>query len=190
MRNPELEFKQQHSSTSTSNKQHLCGFVANGRNSSGNRTNTNPASDKTGGKHSQYLLYIRLLLGAVSARHDLDGRHVISNQLVDAHCLGDFQNARLVFTQPDGLCTYSETEQTSVSPIYWHKVTMAIIPHDGLYIRIETWVVPWINTFILLDCWNHLMSFFDFLDAPKIPLWDKNITFWPALMDWPTKYFF
>eukprot|EP00977_Amphora_coffeiformis_P002374 scaffold448_cov156-Amphora_coffeaeformis.AAC.3 len=61
-------------------------------------------------------------LSAPSARHDLDGRHVVSARLVDAGA------GFLTVARPDGLYSYSSTERIAVAPIDGTKLAMAAIP--------------------------------------------------------------
>lgn len=65
-------------------------------------------------------------LSAPSARHDLDGRHVASPQLVDAGRASSV--SFLTVARPDGLYSYSATERTAVAPIDGNKLVMAAIP--------------------------------------------------------------
>ena len=72
-------------------------------------------------------------IAAPSARHDLDGRYIVSGGLVDAppqhqSSSPSTTSPRLTVARPDGLYTYSQAERISVSPIDGSKLTLAMIP--------------------------------------------------------------
>jgi len=58
----------------------------------------------------------------ITARHDLDSRHVLSSSLVDISC------EKLLVARPDGLYTYSQTQKIGVSPIDGTKNAICAVP--------------------------------------------------------------
>jgi vacuolar protein sorting-associated protein 11 len=74
-------------------------------------------------------------ISAPSARHDLDGRNVLSSSLCDAVTVpvdkSDQDNATEVFftvARPDGLYTYNTTHKTDVAPIDGSKLAVCLVP--------------------------------------------------------------
>lgn len=68
-------------------------------------------------------------ISAPSARHDLDGRNVLSSSLCDAVDTRDAASG-VLFTvaRPDGLYTYSTTQKVDVSPIDGSKLAICLVP--------------------------------------------------------------
>ncbi|KAL3925604.1 MAG: hypothetical protein SGILL_000298 [Bacillariaceae sp.] len=66
-------------------------------------------------------------VSAPSARHDLDGRNVLSSSLCDAVTT---EKDETLFTaaRPDGLYTYSTTQKVDVSPIDGSKLAICLVP--------------------------------------------------------------
>ena len=68
-------------------------------------------------------------VSAPSARHDLDGRNVISSSLCDAVTSEkDDNELQLCVARPDGLYTYSTTQKVDVSPIDGSKLAICLVP--------------------------------------------------------------
>jgi len=65
---------------------------------------------------------------APSARHDLDGRNVISSSLCDAVFNDSDNELQLCVARPDGLYTYSSTQKVDVSPIDGSKLAICLVP--------------------------------------------------------------
>jgi hypothetical protein len=73
------------------------------------------------------------VLSAPSARHDLDGRYVSSQALVDASNAsapeaGGGRGGSITVARPDGLYSYSRTERTGVAPIDGTKLAFCLVP--------------------------------------------------------------
>jgi vacuolar protein sorting-associated protein 11 len=66
-------------------------------------------------------------LSAPSARHDLDGRIVLSSSLCDAVATNE-EETLFTVARPDGLYTYSTTQKVDVSPIDGPKLAISLIP--------------------------------------------------------------
>lgn len=66
-------------------------------------------------------------LSAPSARHDLDGRIVLSSSLCDA-VTTDKDDTLFTVARPDGLYTYSTVQKVDVSPIDGPKLAICLIP--------------------------------------------------------------
>mmetsp|Transcript_26748 Transcript_26748/g.62824 ORF Transcript_26748/g.62824 Transcript_26748/m.62824 type:complete len:1153 (+) Transcript_26748:61-3519(+) len=62
------------------------------------------------------------------ARHDLDGRNVVSASLCDAVINEKDGELQLCVARPDGLYTYSTTQKVDVSPIDGSKLAMCLVP--------------------------------------------------------------
>ena len=67
-------------------------------------------------------------ISAPSARHDLDGRNVISASLCDAVTNEKENELQLCVARPDGLYTYSTTHKVDVSPIDGSKLAICLVP--------------------------------------------------------------
>ena len=67
-------------------------------------------------------------ISAPSARHDLDGRNVISASLCDAVTNEKDNELQLCVARPDGLYTYSTTQKVDVSPIDGSKLAICLVP--------------------------------------------------------------
>ena len=67
-------------------------------------------------------------VSAPSARHDLDGRNVISSSLCDAVTSEKDNELQLCVARPDGLYTYSTTQKVDVSPIDGSKLAICLVP--------------------------------------------------------------
>jgi hypothetical protein len=65
---------------------------------------------------------------APSARHDLDGRNVVSASLCDAVPNQKDNELQLCVARPDGLYTYSTTQKVDVSPIDGSKLAICLVP--------------------------------------------------------------
>jgi vacuolar protein sorting-associated protein 11 len=66
-------------------------------------------------------------LSAPSARHDLDGRIVVSSSLCDA-VVTDKDETLFTVARPDGLYTYSTTQKVDISSIDGPKLAICLIP--------------------------------------------------------------
>lgn len=66
-------------------------------------------------------------VSAPSARHDLDGRNVLSSCLCDAVTTNK-DGVLFTVARPDGLYTYSTTQKVDVSPIDGSKIAVCLIP--------------------------------------------------------------
>jgi vacuolar protein sorting-associated protein 11 len=79
------------------------------------------------------------VLSAPSARHDLDGRYVSSQVLVDsapsfpdAAAGAGVGGGSITVARPDGLYSYSRTERTGVAPIDGLKLAFCLVPSPVL----------------------------------------------------------
>lgn len=73
-------------------------------------------------------------LSAPSARHDLDGRYVSSQVLVDSAPTPPESagGGSITVARPDGLYSYSRTERTGVAPIDGLKLAFCLVPSPVL----------------------------------------------------------
>lgn len=67
-------------------------------------------------------------VSAPSARHDLDGRSVVSASLCDVVPNQKDNELQLCVARPDGLYTYSTTQKVDVSPIDGSKLAICLVP--------------------------------------------------------------
>jgi vacuolar protein sorting-associated protein 11 len=66
-------------------------------------------------------------ISAPSARHDLDGRNVLSSSLCDA-VVTNKDGVLFTVARPDGLYTYSTTQKVDVAPIDGSKLAICLVP--------------------------------------------------------------
>lgn len=108
-------------------------FVAHHRQKRGSRSSRSAATPRSSAGVSCYDMPLPRgalpnPVSAPSARHDLDGRNVISASLCDTVTNEKDNELQLCVARPDGLYTYSTKQKVDVSPIDGSKLAICLVP--------------------------------------------------------------